>query len=337
MKELLLSASKKYNITITDGKGLFSEKCLPYLSGEKVAVISDSNVSKTYPDYFKNLLPNKKVFYYTIKAGEDSKNIENYVGIMDFLVENEFDRQDSVITFGGGVVGDIGAFSASTYMRGINLVAVPTSLLAMVDSSVGGKTAINLLKGKNLCGTFYQPNGVYIDLSLLKTLPKNELKSGLGEVLKYKYIDKEKDIYLDKIDEELIYNCLKIKAEIVSEDERESGKRKLLNFGHTFGHAIEKINDFKLAHGICVAQGIGYALKFSQKYYRKSDESFNEYLKLLKQIGIEFFDGYDIEELINIMEYDKKRTGDAIDFVLLDKEKNPQIVSVKIDKIKEYL
>ena len=332
MKELKLSASKNYNITITDGKDLFIEKCLPYLSGEKVAVITDSNLMKIYPDYFEKLLPNKKVFYYTIKAGEESKDVNNYVGIMNYLVEKEFSRNDGVITFGGGVVGDIGAFSASTYMRGINLIAVPTSLLAMVDSSVGGKTAINLDKGKNLCGTFYQPNGVYIDLSLLKTLPDNELKSGLGEILKYKYVDGKKNISLDKIDEELIYNCLQIKAEIVAEDEREGGKRKLLNFGHTFGHAVEKLNNFTLAHGICVAIGIGYALRFSEKYYNGGKEDFNTYLSLMQKIGVDFseaYDKYDKDKLIEIIKYDKKRKGDAIEKL--------RVVPVKIDDIKEYI
>lgn len=337
MKEIIVNASKKYVITIRNDFSLFNEKVKPFIKGEKAAVLFDENTFSLYKNLISEDFFGAKIYKYVICAGEKSKNAENYLILLNKLAEDGFTRNDAFITFGGGVVGDLGAFVASTYMRGITLIAVPTTLLSMVDSSVGGKTAINLDKGKNLCGTFYQPSAVYINTEFLKTLPEREIKCGLGEILKYRYLSdgKNKIDALD-IDENLIYTCLKIKSEIVEKDETESGLRKLLNLGHTFAHAIEKASDYGLSHGECVAKGIYFSLKISANYYGYGKERIFEYEKIAGKCGIDVYCDYPIETLIEITGSDKKRSGDKIDFVLIDEKLKPQIVRIPISDVKRY-
>ena len=337
MKELIVKASKEYTITIAENFSAFYGKVKPLLKGDKAAVIFDSNTYSLYKDTIDEKTLGVKTYAYVIPAGEKSKSAENYITLLNKLAEDGFTRKDAVITFGGGVVGDLGAFAASTFMRGITLIALPTTLLSMVDSSVGGKTAINLEKGKNLCGTFYQPSAVYINLGFLKTLPEKEIKCGLGEILKYRYLSENpKDINADKIDEELIYNCLKIKAKIVEKDETEFGIRKLLNLGHTFAHALEKASDYKISHGECVAKGLYFALKLSAKYYGYGDEIITEYENTAESCGINISCDYPIKQLIEIMKSDKKRSGAGIDFILIDKNLKPEIVNIGINEIERY-
>ncbi len=337
MKSLRVKTQSEYEVTITDSLAAFTEKVSLLIKGDLVAVITDSNVDGIYKNEIENSLTGKKVIKFVVPAGEESKNAENYLKILNGLADNGFTREDTVITFGGGVVGDLGAFVASTYMRGIKLIAVPTTLLSMVDSSVGGKTAINLEKGKNLCGTFYQPSAVYINTGFLKTLPKKEVLCGLGEILKYRFISKDAEIDISKIDEDLIYKCLKIKADIVSKDEKESGKRKLLNFGHTFGHAIEKLSHFTIPHGICVAKGIVYALKISEKYFGTSEKVRKDYILTAENLGIDVSCEYDLNELISLISIDKKRSGKGADFVLIDDKFRPEIVNILLSEIKGYI
>ena len=334
--EITVKASRKYVITITSGFSEFYGKVKPLLNGEKAAVLFDFNTYALYKDVLDEKTLGVKLYKYVIPAGETSKNAENYIMLLNKLAEDGFTRSDALITFGGGVVGDLGAFVASTYMRGITLIALPTTLLSMVDSSVGGKTAINLSKGKNLCGTFYQPSAVYINVDLLKTLPEKEIKCGQGEILKYTYLTDAKT-RPDVIDEKLIYDCLKIKAKIVERDETESGERKLLNFGHTFGHAIEKASDFKISHGESVAKGIYLALKASAKYFGYGDDFIKEYEKIAEKCGIDVYCDYKIKDLIKIMQSDKKRKGESIDFVLINGDKKPEIVSVPVSEINGYI
>ena len=187
MQTIHLSASKNYDIVVSYGKQDFS-KAKQVLKGKKVAIITDSNVDRLHGDYFDFLKREYEVHKIVISAGEKEKNGQNFLSLINTLAELGFTRKDTVITFGGGVIGDLGAFVASTYMRGIGLVAVPTTLLSMVDSSVGGKTAIDIPAGKNLCGTFYQPDFVYVDLDFLKTLPEREISCGMGEIIKYVFI-----------------------------------------------------------------------------------------------------------------------------------------------------
>ena len=188
MKQLTVNASKSYQIIITDTFNQLNNYLAPILKGKKVCVISDSNVAPLYSNQINQQLKGFEVYNYQIEAGENSKNAENYVKILNFLADNLFDRDSAVIALGGGVVGDLAGFVAASYMRGIRLIQIPTSLLSQVDSSVGGKTAINLDKGKNLAGAFYQPSLVYINVETLKTLPQSQMLNGFGEVVKYAFI-----------------------------------------------------------------------------------------------------------------------------------------------------
>lgn len=358
MKIVNVNASKKYSVTVTRGKDVFLTAALPSIKGGNVAIVTDGNVDALYSDYFSGLLTDKKVVKYVIKSGENSKNFAEYGKILEFLIENGFQRDDTVITFGGGVVGDLGGFVAATYMRGINLISVPTTLLAAVDSSVGGKTAVNLTKGKNACGAFYQPSAVYVDVELLKTLPSREILSGFGEILKYSYLIKSgeefsfknltkvKNAFDDRgevFDEraggiiDLIARAISFKARVVEKDERESGLRKILNFGHTVGHAYEKLSDFTLSHGEAVAYGVYYALKASEIYFGLSANISQNYLDRAKLLGFNFGLKYAANDLSEVIAADKKRFCGGIDVVLLDSELSVKPVRLNFDEFCEIL
>lgn len=337
MRTLTVRASKKYKIYVAGDLSRFGECVLPIVTGERVALIADSEAMSIHGQSVKTLFADKKTFVYEVRHGESSKNLVNYGKLLNSLANDGFTRSDCVVAFGGGMVGDLAAFVASTYMRGIKLIAVPTTLLSMVDSSVGGKTAVNLEKGKNLCGSFYQPNAVYINLGFLSTLPEREKESGMGEVVKYSYLSKDKNIRTDGvITEKLIYDCLKIKAEIVCADERENGIRKLLNFGHTVGHAIERLSDFNLSHGLCVAKGMKYTIALSGVYFgleKEYIEKLNDRLAYFSDLSCE----YSAEQLQNVILSDKKSDGENVGFVLINAEGKAEIVKIPVDGITEFI
>ena len=338
MLTLNVNASKKYDILITDGLNEFS-KVTKIIKGNKVLVLTDDNVNALYGNALNDYLVDKKVYTYVLPHGEENKNGENYFKIINYLAENEFTRKDTVITFGGGVVGDIGAFVASTYMRGISLIAVPTTLLAMVDSSVGGKTAIDLPSGKNLLGTFYQPDAVYVNVDFLKTLPNREITSGMGEVIKYAFLSNlvnSNDISKG-ISKELIYNALKIKAEIVENDEKESNLRMILNLGHTVGHAIESLSNYSYSHGECVAKGISYAIKISKKVLNLSSETAKKLNDLLNLYPFDLSCNFTAVELVNQIKKDKKSTGDSVNFVLVEDISKPIIKKLTYNELLNLL
>jgi 3-dehydroquinate synthase len=220
-------------------------------------------------------------------------------------------------------------------MRGITLIAIPTTLLSMVDSSIGGKTAIDLPAGKNLLGTFYQPNAVYIDIDFIKTLSEREITSGYGEIIKYAFLDsKITKQRLDKeIDESLIEDLLKIKKDIVERDELESDLRKLLNLGHTFGHAIEKLSSYTISHGECVLKGIKYAIEISKKVFGIKSELVNKALDLLMVKGEVTNFGFTSEELIEQIKNDKKSDHNGVDFVLIKGIGEPVIKHLTFDEL----
>ena len=245
--------------------------------GNRYAVIADDYVAGLYGDAFMAMLTSAGINaeLLSFPRGEARKTLATIGDLAGRLARLGFDRKDALIGFGGGVTGDLTGFLASTYMRGIPFVQVPTTLLAQVDSSVGGKTGVDIPEGKNLVGTFYQPRAVYIDIALLKTLPREELLGGLAEVIKYGVIrdagffqflcDNRQRIL--RLDEELIvktvYTCCRIKAEVVSQDEREGGMRRILNYGHTLGHAVEGASDYTLIHGLAVAIGMAAAARLA--------------------------------------------------------------------------
>ncbi|MBO7368874.1 MAG: 3-dehydroquinate synthase [Clostridia bacterium] len=338
MLQTCVRASKNYPIIISDDLSAFSD-LLKYLKGDKVAIVTDDIVGDLYGAALDDFLKEKSVYKFVIRHGEQSKNAENYIKILNGLAKNGFTRSDSVIALGGGVVGDLAAFIASTYMRGINLVQVPTTILSAVDSSVGGKTAINLDEGKNLCGTFYQPNAVYIDINFLSTLPEREIFCGYGEIIKYAFLSKnitEADL-TGKISEDLVYKCLKIKADIVEADEKEGGARKLLNLGHTVGHAIERLSDFSLSHGECVVKGIFAVLGASKKYYGFSNEIYDSALKIISARGHDLSNPFTVDEIMEQIRCDKKSGSDFVDAVLIDSDLSAKVERISFEKFRELL
>ena len=317
---------RSYDILI--GENLLAE--LPkHLPQKKTLVITDENVASFHLQKLEAALAGIDFKVKTLPAGEATKSFENLEKICNWLLKNKPDRKTTIIAFGGGVIGDLVGFAASIVLRGINFIQVPTTLLAQVDSSVGGKTAINSKYGKNLVGSFYQPKLVLADIGLLKTLPRREFLSGYAEVVKYGLINQPNFFnWLDtnKLDDKAnltkaIYQSCQFKADIVSQDERESGIRALLNLGHTFGHAFEAETGFsdKLLHGEAVALGIVCAFKLSEKLGLGSDA--DKVIAHFKKIGLptnprEHLDNWDAQALIDHMRSDKKNADDKIVFIL---------------------
>ncbi|MDI9476915.1 MAG: 3-dehydroquinate synthase [Natronincolaceae bacterium] len=319
-----------YNILI--GKGLLGDlENLAEHSPEQNFIITDKNINALYGNYLDALDSYERI---VIEPGEQSKSIDVTANILKQMLEKGASRRSKVIAFGGGVVGDLAGFCSAIYMRGIPFVQIPTTLLAQVDSSVGGKTGINLLHYKNSIGAFHQPVKVIIDTGLLHTLPYKELLSGIGEIIKYgiiydyeffKYVARNIE-KIKKCDEDImpyvVKRCCEIKAEIVSRDEKEEGLRKILNFGHTIGHALEGITDFsKYAHGEAVIIGMYYETIMAKKMGIVDEEYAAEILNFLDGLGIDLnIDDYPVLELADWMLKDKKNVGGKISFILPVKE-----------------
>jgi 3-dehydroquinate synthase len=278
------------------------------------AVITDDRLAELYPALLKT--SNAPVFAF--ENGEKSKNLETLGSIWEFLAKNNVTRTDTIIAFGGGVVGDIAGFAAATYLRGVKYIQVPTTLLAMIDSSVGGKTAIDLSAGKNLAGVFYQPAKVLIDTSFLNTQGEDNLKNGLGEVIKTAAIADEKLFgRLEKgahVDEAVIADCVQFKANVVAEDPEDRGLRQILNFGHTFAHVIEKHSAYAVPHGQAVGMGMVKMLN-----YLNEPEKAERIKAVLEAYGLRTDYPLSGDALFSLTQNDKKRKGKTITLVGLEK------------------
>lgn len=327
------STAKNYPVIITnDDISDLHKKIMTYATGKKFLVIISEKVNKLYG----KALGFEKCEKFILKDGEKEKNFKNYRKILIQALKMQLTRGDTIIAIGGGVVGDIAGFAASTYMRGINFIQVPTTLLACVDSSVGGKTGIDTDFGKNLVGSFYQPKAVIINTNFLKTLDERQFKTGLGEVVKYAFIEKScrcsEDLHLtnflsenvEKIIsrhpetlEKLVEICIKLKVSVVEKDEQESGLRKILNFGHTYGHAVEKVTKYKkFTHGEAVVKGMIFAFNLAVKR-NLIDINYKYFADdVIKKFNFQQIPDYPIENMINIMKIDKKADSDYITFIL---------------------
>ncbi len=299
----------------------------------KILLVTQKNIFDAHGKSLTDGLDAEKISYTVamIPDGETSKNLREAENLYTRAIEFGLDRKSVVIALGGGVVGDLAGFVAATFLRGVGLIQIPTTLLAQVDSSVGGKTAVNHALGKNLIGAFHQPKAVFIDLNCLATLPEREIKSGLGEVVKYGVISDEKFFaYLEdkaeKIlqrDAETLAHVVKrsceIKAEVVGEDERESGLRRILNFGHTLAHAVEEQTRYeKFRHGEAVAIGMVGAARISCELGKTSAANVERIEKLLKRFGmVTTCDGLDAEKLFAVTFRDKKTVGGKVNWVLM--------------------
>ena len=315
---------KRYTIHIGEGLSFNTGKLASELTGPtKAALITDDNVDRLWSDRITVSLKSAGfvVSRHVIPNGEVSKNIENYIKILGFLSENKLSRGDTLFALGGGMVGDIAGFAASTYLRGIRFVQIPTTLLAMVDSSVGGKTAVNLDSGKNQVGTFYQPDLVVCDPELLSSLPDDIFRDGCAEVIKYGVIADGRlfDMLKGPIEpqlEEVIERCLTIKSRLVYEDEFDTGARQLLNFGHTFGHAVEKCSGYAVSHGKAVAIGMVMAAHVSEKMGICSSDCCIKIEDMVTSFGLPHKTDLSESELLNAMISDKKRSLEEITLVL---------------------
>lgn len=319
--------------------------------GRRFCIVSDSNVSKIYGDKIKEILEPiaSKVCLYVFEAGETSKNLNVVKALYTYLIEEKFDRKDVLFALGGGVVGDLTGFCAATYLRGIDFIQIPTSLLAMVDSSVGGKTGVDFESYKNMVGAFYQPKLVYMNLSVLNTLDLRQYYAGLAEVLKYGLIWDESfyvwmmenlaEIYTHEPDviEEMVERSCNMKREVVEEDVTEQGVRSLLNFGHTIGHAIEKLKNFDLLHGECVALGMIAAAHISWKREYITTEEFFELRDMI--VGFRLpasIENLNSEDILMTSKSDKKMDAGKIKFVLLKDIGNAYVdMTVSDDEIIE--
>ena len=334
--------NNKYKIVIN--KDAISKKNLAPLLKEhnKALIISDDGVpSKIVKLVTAICKPSIKVFQIILQHGEKAKSVQNFQKILNFLANNNFDRTDLIIAVGGGVVGDISGYVASSYLRGIQFIQIPTTLLAQVDSSVGGKTAINIAAGKNLVGAFYNPKGIIIDTSVLNTLSNREFKAGLAEVIKYAIIqDKSLFALLKKYSqqillkdphkiEEIIFASIQTKAKIVTKDEKENGIRAILNFGHTFGHAIEAHGKYKkILHGEAVAKGMKVASRISYLENLISEEEYNEIITLLDLFNFDLsLNQYKFKELKPYIFRDKKMKAGKLNLVLLNKLSNAVVIN----------
>lgn len=324
MRKLTVSASRTYDILIgsglLDSSGSLSAEVIPPC---RAAIISDDTVAALYSE---RLIASLESAGYSpelivIPHGEGSKSAENYIKILNILADRHLSRTDCLFALGGGVVGDLTGFVAATYLRGIRFIQIPTTLLAMVDSSVGGKTAINLDAGKNLVGAFYQPSLVICDHTTLSTLSDDIFADGCAEVIKYGIIndmplfEKLKAPIMPQI-EDIIENCVRNKRDIVNKDECDNSIRQLLNLGHTVGHAVEKCSDFKISHGSAVAIGTVLITRAACKLGYCTEDDVRETVDMFGRYSLPTECPFDAKQLAEAAQGDKKRAGSKINLVI---------------------
>lgn len=346
MEIVKVSASKEYNVNIGTGYlDNIGEKIAEIKRLCRVVLVSDDTVFKLYGERVKKSLTDAgfSVCEFVFPHGEDAKSLENFGKMQEFCAENSITRTDLFVALGGGVTGDLTGFVASTYLRGVDFVQIPTTVLAMVDSSVGGKTAINLKTGKNLCGAFYQPIAVYADCETLNTLPEEIFNDGCAEVIKYGMIlDGEFLTFLKNNDireniEYVIKRCVEIKRDVVESDEFEKGKRKLLNFGHTIGHAIEKCSSFSISHGNAVAIGMVIATKGAYEIGMSDEDYSDELLPVLKKNNLPINCDFSAEELYKASLSDKKRSLDTMALIVPEEYGLCKIMKLPVEDLQNFI
>ena len=344
MRKVTVNASRTYDVIIE--KGILNkagEVSAKVINPCAAAILTDTNVAPLYAERLENSLAASgfSICRFTIEAGEGSKSAASYLSFLNFLADNKITRTDCIFALGGGVVGDLGGFAAATYLRGIKFIQIPTTLLAMVDSSVGGKTAIDIPAGKNLVGAFYQPSLVLCDYETLDTLPDNIFADGCAEVIKYGIIndkplfEKLKSHIKGQI-EDIIENCVKDKRDVVNADERDTRVRQLLNLGHTAAHSIETLSSFEISHGSAVAMGMALVARAAQKLGLCPQNDVDEIVKLLKDYNLPTECPFSADSLAEIALSDKKRKGGKIDLILPFGIGNSQIYPINVDSLEAF-
>ncbi len=339
MKKIHVATGRPYDIFIERG---LIRHCGEYIrkitKSEKVMIISDSNVFPLYGETVRQSLEEAgfRVYTHVFLAGEQSKTLDTIAEMYHSLIGNSFTRKDMVVALGGGVTGDMAGFASATYLRGIDFVQIPTSLLAQVDSSVGGKTGVDLPQGKNLIGAFWQPVAVLIDPDTLDTLTPHFFADGMGEVIKYGCI-KSEELFstletqnAKEIIEDIIFQCVTIKRDVVEHDETEKGERALLNFGHTLGHAIEKEHGFTdISHGQAVAVGMVMIARAGEHHDITPKGTAERIARLCQKYHLPVTDNTPVENIVKSSFNDKKSTGSAVSLIVLDKIGVSRIFSVE--------
>ena len=345
MRSLTVNASKEYSVLI--GKGLLSqagEKIFAACGGQTAVIVTDDNVEKLYADTVEQSL--RAAGYVTLRFvfpnGEQSKNMETYISLLNRLAGANLTRSDVLVALGGGVTGDMTGFAAATYKRGIPFAQIPTTLLAMVDSSVGGKTAVNLTAGKNQVGVFYQPNIVLCDYETLHTLPEEILRDGCAEMIKHGVILSAELFELLKEPlqpqmEDIIARNITIKKDIVAADERDTGIRQILNFGHTIGHGIEKYSDYTVSHGKAVSIGMAIISRGASRLGFCGEDCHKEIVEMLKHYKLPYETDIDSERLIEATFSDKKRSGGHITLILPEKIGRCVLKTFSMDEAAELI
>ncbi|MCI8332586.1 MAG: 3-dehydroquinate synthase [Clostridiales bacterium] len=328
MNKVHINASKSYDIMIE--KGLLS-RCGSLIKNvckaQTICLVTDDTVNALYADTVIQSLQAEgfRTAKFVFAHGEESKNSTTYLHLIDYLAQNHLTRSDAIVALGGGVVGDLSGFAAATFLRGISFIQIPTTLLACVDSSVGGKTAIDIPAGKNLLGAFYQPSLVLCDPLTLRTLPDEIYRDGCAEIIKYAMItdagffEQLGQQPVKEWEEEVIKRCVEIKRDVVMQDEYDRGLRALLNFGHTIGHAIEACSHFQISHGHAVAIGMHIITKASEKLGFAEQGCTAALAHILDSYHFPLAIPYSADDLMKAALQDKKREGDSITLIIPNK------------------
>ncbi|MBQ7344436.1 MAG: 3-dehydroquinate synthase [Oscillospiraceae bacterium] len=346
MKEVQVRASRTYNVLI--GSGLLptlGQEVKKVCKATKAAIVSDTNV---FPLHGKAAIESLQkagfdVIHFVIKAGEESKNGSVYLELLNFLAENQLTRSDCLVALGGGVVGDLTGFAAATFLRGIPYIQVPTTLLAAVDSSVGGKTAIDLPAGKNLCGAFCQPRLVLCDLDTLDTLPQDIFRDGCAEVIKYGILydpalfDHLAQNGLSFHREDVIARCMELKRDVVMEDEFDTGARMKLNLGHTIGHGVEAQSHFGISHGKAVAIGMAIVARAAASRDICTPDTRDQIIETITRFGLPIQTDYNADLLYHSALSDKKRSGGTVNLIVPTSIGNCEIRPMPVEEIKSFI
>ncbi len=344
MKTVNVKTSTPYDVLI--GKNLLEnagEFIASVITPCRALIVTDDVVLPLYGGIVGESLATKgfEVEFFVIENGEHSKNLGTYASIINYLAEAKFSRKDIIVALGGGVVGDLAGFVASTYLRGIKFIQIATTLLAQIDSSVGGKTAVDIPSGKNLVGAFWQPSLVIADTLTFSTLPEKEIENGLGELIKYACLigGEAYELISQGFRENLervIELSVSYKRDIVESDERESGIRALLNLGHTLAHGIELLSSFTYTHGRAVLMGLMAIVKAQFKHGVLPKEDYEKIVELYKFYGIDYKLPYDVKDLVEASKGDKKASGDNINLVVVEGIGNCKVQKMAISELEEY-
>lgn len=341
MKKYEISTVNPYSIYVGEGIMSDSGKLLSeILEPCKIAIITDTNVNGLYSQVFITSLIEHgfEVSKIIFPAGEHSKNINTYSNLLEALADEGISRSDAIAALGGGVVGDISGFAAATYMRGIKYIHVPTSFVASIDSSIGGKTGINLLSGKNLAGAFWQPSLVICDPKVLETLPESQLFEGVAEAIKIG-ITSDSGLIDKVLKREYTYvieRAISIKKSIVEADELDVGLRQILNFGHTIGHCIEKASSYSISHGNAVAKGMAAEAKASALMGFTSQETANEIAEILEKAGFDLSIDYKLDDLYHYALLDKKISKGKITIVVPNKVGQCHLAKISVPELRAF-